>query len=308
MADPFPKGDFVRIIYERGLQLVKVEKGWVIPSSERLQRVDRPGDFEAGFDLQYIIRDTEFNVPFFQPRQLFDPSGKPVSRARYLKGYVEDSKRRIYKYMVEHHLYCAVAHLGYLAEGYGGLTVLHNENRWSLPEHVRAQSKHQLLDSALRHAEAVFTSLCSALDASRFLIWRENMRPPDTMPLTLDRLMTTGERGLRMILSPLEDLWYRVGPRLLEYRNCSVDHHPITQLGGRCGGVLNDGDIWEMRIDLPDNPGEKHFTFGGEIDLLEYCWRTTCEVVRCIEATLPQVYELDMLGREPSKWFWLTDA
>ena len=63
-------------------------------------------------------------------------------------------------------------------------------------------------------------------------------------------------------------------------------------------------------MDLPDNPAvnEKTFTFDKQIDLLDYCWHTACDVVRCIETTLPQVFELDMLGKEPSKWYWLTDA
>ena len=131
MPDPFPTGDLVRIIYERGIQLLKADPGWLIPSSARLQRVAYPDEVESGFGVRHIISDTEFNVPFFQPRRMVDPNGRPVSRARYLKGYVEDSHRRIYKYMVEHHLYCAVAHLGYLAEGYAGLAVLENQNRWS---------------------------------------------------------------------------------------------------------------------------------------------------------------------------------
>ncbi len=308
--DPYPKTDFVRVIYERGLQLLKAEGGWLIPSSMKLERITQPAEFEATYDLRHIIRDTEFNVPFFQPRRMFDPHGRPVSRARYLKGYVEDSRRRIYKYMVEHHLFCAVAHLGYLAEAYGGLAVLYNENRWKLPEHVRDQSKLQLEDSALRHAEAVFTSLTSAMDASRFLIWRDNIRPPDSLPATLDLVMTTANRELRLIVSPFEQLYAKLGPRLLQYRDCSVNHHPITKLGGRCGAVLNDGDIWEIRMDLPDDPSvsEKHFTFDRQIDLLDYCWQTTCDVVRCVESTLPQIYELDTLGKQPSKWYWLTDV
>ena len=95
---------------------------------ERLQHVDNPREIEGALGVQPIICDTQLNVPFFQPRRVIDPSGKPVSRARYLKGYVEDSQRRIYKYMVEHHLYCAVAHLGYVAEAYGGLAVLCRTN------------------------------------------------------------------------------------------------------------------------------------------------------------------------------------
>jgi hypothetical protein len=311
MSEPFPKGDFVRIIYERGVQLLRAAEGWLVPSSLKLERVAAPGDFEATYDLQHIICDTEFNVPFFQPRRMFDPQGKPVSRSRYLKGYVEEGQRRIYKYMVEHHLYCAVAHLGYLAEAYAGLAVLYNENRWTLPEHVREYSKTQLEDSALRHAEAVLTSLGSAMDASRFLVWRDNFRPPANLTDTLELLMTTGERDLRMILSPYEDLWANVGPILLAYRDSCVTHHPITRLGGRCGAFLNDGDIWEIRMDLPDKPGARHaedFTFFDQVDLLDYCWRTTCTIVRCVEVTLPQVYELAILGQEPSRWYWLTDA
>ena len=311
MSDPFPKGTFVRIIYDRGLQLVKSDSGWLVPSSERLQRVDQPEEFQAGLDIRHIICDTEFNVPFFRPRRMFDPNGKPVSRARYLKGYVEDSHRRIYKYMVEHHLYCAVAHLGYLAEAYAGLAVLHNQNRWQLPEHVRDHSLAQLGDSALRHGEAVFTSLCSALDASRFLIWRENPKPPDSLPATLDRVMMLEDSEIRMILSPLETVWYEDGVKLMDYRDCAATHHPFTQLGGRSGALLNEADMWEVQIDLPDNPDARRknaFTFDEQIDLLEYCWYTTCRVVRCVEGTLPQVYELAEQGREPKKWFWLSDV
>jgi hypothetical protein len=311
MTEPFPKGTFVRIIYDRGIQLLKAERGWIVPSSERLQLVEYPDEFEGGMGVRHIICDTEFNVPFFQPRRMFDPNGKPVSRARYLKGYVEDSHRRIYKYMVEHHLYCAVAHLGYLAEAYAGLAVLHNENRWRLPEHVRDHSLAQLNDSALRHGEAVFTSLCSALEASRFLIWRENPKPPPTLVETLELLMVSEDSAMRMLLAPLETIWHEDGVALLQYRDCCAKHHPFTQLGGRCGAFLNDADMWEMQFDVPDNPDARDrrlFRFDEGIDLLEYCWYSACRVVRCVEETLPMVYDLAIQGQEPKRWFWLSDV
>ena len=47
MADPFPTHDLVRIIYERGVQLLRSEHGWLIPSSERLQHVENPGEVEG---------------------------------------------------------------------------------------------------------------------------------------------------------------------------------------------------------------------------------------------------------------------
>lgn len=308
MADPFPTHDLVRIIYERGVQLLRSEHGWLVPSSLGLDHLEHPEELESVLGVRRIICDTQLNVPFFQPRRVVDPGGKPVSRARYLKGYVEDSRRRIYKYMVEHHLYCAVAHLGYLAEAYGGLAVLHNENRWQLPEHVRAQSQQQLYDSALRHGEAIFTSLCSSLDASGMLIWRDDRARPLPLPDALHQVMTAGDPEIRLIISPLEEVWYEVGARLQLYRDCSAAHHPITAHGDS-GAFLNASDIWEMRMELPDNPDAgtpEAFTYEDEIDLLDYCWHTTCTVVRCIEATLPQVYELAMLGKQPSKWYWLT--
>ena len=64
-----------------------------------------------------------------------------------------------------------------------------------------------------------------------------------------------------------------------------------------------------MRMQLPDNPDARSvdaFTYDDGTDLLDYCWRTTCTVVRCIEDIVPQVYELAMHGQEPSKWHWLT--
>ena len=309
MADPFPTHDLVRIIYERGVQLLRSEQGWLVPSSERLQHVENPQDIEGALGVRPIICDTQLNVPFFQPRRIVDPSGKPVSRSRYLKGYVEDPKRRIYKYMVEHHLYCAVAHLGYLAEAYGGLAVLHNANRWELPEHTRAQSQAQLFDSALRHGEAIFTSLCSSLEASSLLVWRDDRARPSTLPEALNTVMTTAEPEMRLLVAPLEEVWYEEGVRLLQYRDCSAAHHPITARGGDCRAFLNEADLWEMRMEIPDNPdaaSADDFTFDEGIDLLDYCWRATCTVVRCIESTLPPVYELAILGQEPSKWNWLT--
>lgn len=310
MADPFPEHDLVRIIFERGLQVLKAEDRWLIPSSERLQRVEAPGEVETAFGVRRIICDTQFNVPFFQPRRVVDPNGQPVSRARYLKGYVEDTSRRIYKYMVEHHLYCGVAHLGYLAEAYGGLAVLHNQHRWELPEHVLSHSRSQLLDSAMRHGEAVFTSLCSTLDAARFLVWRERSRPPTTLAETLDAVMTSGDPEMRAAAAPLDELEERLGRRLTAYRDCTAEFHPITDLQGRCAPDLNEGDAWEMHIDLPDNPDAARaadLTFAEGIDLLDYCWSTTCAVVRCVESSVPQIYELATWGREPSRWSWLLE-
>ena len=309
MADPFPTHDLVRIIYERGVQLLRSEHGWLIPSSERLQHVENPGEVEGALDVRPIICDTQLNVPFFQPRRVIDPSGKPVSRARYLKGYVEDPQRRIYKYMVEHHLYCAVAHLGYVAEAYGGLAVLQNQHRWSVPEHARAQSQQQLRDSALLHGEAIFTSLCSILEASSVLVWRDGKAKPALLPEALDKVMKSSDADMRLLVAPLEEVWYEVGVRLRQYRDCSAAHHPITDHGGESRPVLNEADMWETRMEIPDNPEvsrPEQFTFDEGIDLLDYCWRTTCTVVRCIETTLPQVYELAVLGQEPSKWTWLT--
>lgn len=309
MADPFPTHDLVRVIYERGVQVLRSDEGWLVPSSLKLEHLERPEDLEAALDVRRIICDTQLNVPFFQPRRVVDPGGKPVSRARYLKGYVEEAERRIYKYMVEHHLYCAVAHLGYLAEAYGGLAVLHNENRWAVPEHARAHSKRQLLDSALRHGEAIFTSLCSALEASGVLVWRGNYTKSLDLPDAIHRVMTEGDTETRMIVAPLDEVWHELGERLLQYRDCSATHHPITAHGGDTRAVLNDTDLWEMRMQLPDNPDARspdYFTFEDDVDLLDYCWRTTCTVVRGVEGTLPQLYELAMLGRQPSRWSWLT--
>ena len=90
----------------------------------------------------------------------------------------------------------------------------------------------------------------------------------------------------------------------------------LDELGERCGldwekiariiEALRKRKV--LACFLPDNPDERKpekFTFEKQIDLLDYCWRTTCTVVRCIEGTLPPVYELAMLGREPSRWEWL---
>ena len=72
MADPFPTHDLVRIIYERGVQLLRSERGWLIPSSERLQHVENPGEVEGALDVRPIICDTQLNVPFFQPRRVIE--------------------------------------------------------------------------------------------------------------------------------------------------------------------------------------------------------------------------------------------
>lgn len=308
MAEPFPAGDFVRIIYPRGIQLLGAEGGWIVPSSERLERVQHPAVFAAAHDLRHIICDTEFNVPFFQPRRMFDPTGRPVSRVRYLKGYVEESPRRIYKYMVEHYLYCAVAHLGYLAEAYAGLAVLDNRQRWSLPEHARANSTNQLHDSALRHGEAVFTSLVSALETSRFLLWRQNLKAPRTLPETFEALDRWETDEICDAVVPFEALWFRLGPTLVAYRDCAARFHPVTAHGGRCGTLLNEADVWETRIDLPDNPETtvpEALRFVEEIDLLDYCWTTTCDVVRCIEQVVPEIYTLAEANRPGPRWPWL---
>ncbi len=141
-------------------------------------------------------------------------------------------------------------------------------------------------------------------------MWRERRGTPDTLPETLDRVMARGDGEVQMIVAPLEDVWRCSGTRLLAYRDGTARHHPITAHGGRCGAVLNDGDVWETRIDLPDNPevrSPEAFRFDEEIDLLDYAWTTTCEVVRCVERVLPQVYALAVPGREPSRWFWLNE-
>ncbi len=141
------------------------------------------------------------------------------------------------------------------------------------------------------------------------LIRRDHNAKPESLPSALDKVMTTAELEVRLLVAPLEEVWYEIGVRIAQYRDCTAAHHPITALGGDSRASLNDADLWEMRIEIPDNPDATKadaFTFDQEIDLLDYCWRSTCAVVRCIEATLPPVYELAMSGQERSKWTWLT--
>ena len=303
MPDPFPVSGLVRIIYERGLQVLRAGPDWIVPSSERLERVEHPATLATAHQVRAVVTDTRLHVPFFQPRRLLDPAGRPMSRARYLKGYVEDAPRRVYKYMVEHHLFCAAAHLGYLAEGYSGLAVLDNTERWALPASTRSTSRAQIHDSVLRHGEAVFTALTAALDASRFLLWRRDLRPPSTVPATVDAVLADMP-FLTTTVEPFGGLWEQVGERLVRYRNIGVTHHPFTAWGGRCGTVLNNGDIWETRIDLPDNPGDapEAFTFECGVDLLEYSWTATAAVVHEVEQVLPAVFALVSTRPPASRW------
>ncbi len=112
------------------------------------------------------------------------------------------------------------------------------------------------------------------------------------------------------MITPLEQVWEDEGDRLFAYRDCSANHHPITRLGGRHGAHLNDGDIWEMFVDIPDNPWARPgaFTFDRGIDLLDYCWETTCAIVSAVERSLPPLYEWAARHQQPSKWSWLLEA
>lgn len=285
---------FVRIIYNRGLQLLKSDKGWLIPSSSIIHRVSTPQEFQERFAARPLTGYRDL-APFLYPRVIFDRDGNVLGKSRYLEGYVEDSERRIYKYMVEHYLSTAATHLAYLGESYAGLAVLKNHEEWQIGDDVAVRSSPKLFNSALLHAESVCAALISALDTSRFLIWRLRGKTPDTLPRAIDAMIDHSTSAFEAALTPVADVWNYWADSIENYRDCFTNYNSVTDLGGRSGGELLFDDIWEICIDLPDNPEARtprDFTFANDVDALEFCWEATECITRCMERALPTVFEL----------------
>ncbi|MDH5803668.1 MAG: hypothetical protein OEZ54_00690 [Gemmatimonadota bacterium] len=310
MTDPFPTKDLVRVIFERGLQILRSDDRWIIPSSLGLATTESLEEFQIAIDARPIIYDTQFEVPFFQPRRVLDPEGMPVSRSRYLKGYVEESDRRVYKYLVEHHLFCAVAHLGYLAEAYGALAVLHNENRWGLPEYARSPSLQKLKDSAWRHGEAVFAALLSAFDASVPLTDKAPPRAPPSFEKAIEVDRYLGDWEILELMKPLRESWAKFGPSLVYFRNFSAEHGTLDTAPKNFDAYLNETDAWEVRLRLP-GPFLEFDSRKAESDLndmLNFAWLATCDFVRSIESSLPLVFLKRQRLIQRTRWRRIKDA
>lgn len=294
----------MRVIFDRGLQVLRSDSGWFIPSSRSHDTLESPEEFEERYAARRITVYRNI-APFLYPRTVLDKEGHKLSTPRYLAGYVEDSRRRVYKYQVEHFLFTAVTHLAYLAEAYAGLAVLKNHSEWRMgPDAVLASSRH-LYNSALLHSESIFAALASAMHASRHLAWRWKSRTPSSLAEVLEECMTVGDGRLSSRLTSLDTCHAVWGDRLEAYRDCGAHYHSEETLGGRSGGELLVDDVWEIIIDLPDNP-EAHpgrFTFADDIDALDLGWDATTAVVRALEFSLPGAFEWEQEAlRAKKKW------
>jgi hypothetical protein len=294
----------VRVIFDRGLQVLHSDAGWFVPSSRSHDTLSSPEEFEERFAAHRITVYRDI-APFLYPRTVLDKTGGKLSTPRYLAGYVEDERRRVYKYQVEHFLFTAVTHLAYLAEAYAGLAVLKNHNEWQIGQDAVVTSSRHLYNSALLHSESIFAALASALHSSRHLVWRWKRRTPSSLSETLDISLRIGDERLAKLLGILDECQMVWGERLEAYRDCGAHYHSEETLGGRSGGELLVDDVWEILIDLPDNP-EAHpdrFTFADDIDALDLGWDATTSVVRAIEASLPGVFQLaDLFEPQARRW------
>ncbi|MFQ5550079.1 MAG: hypothetical protein ACE5FJ_02450 [Gemmatimonadales bacterium] len=294
---------YVRVVFDRGLQILRSDQGWLIPSSKSRHFVDSPEEIEERFAAKRITVYRDL-APFLYPRKVMDRDGLPLSRPRYLSGYVEDAELRIYKYMVEHLLFTGVTHLAYLAEAYAGLAVLKNHSEWQIGEDAVVTSSRQLYNSALLHAESTFAALVSSFNASRYLMWRRRGEPPEAILETISHLMLDATPEMERTLTPIEDAWCAWGDKITAYRDCITRYHSVEPLGGGSAGELLFDDIWEIRIDLPDNPGARaeEFTFTADVDALQSCWDACVAVVRTLETCLPRVFQLARLDDQPRRW------
>jgi hypothetical protein len=140
----------------------------------------------------------------------------------------------------------------------------------------------QDVSEAYYETEALITAARRTYDALRYILWKGfgsgGRGIPNNFPTTL-RVCDKLPRSLR---ESLEGSWSCYGKQLTAYRDCIQHYVPVTSDLQHASFRRVDGNLWSVRVQLPDNPrvkSQSSFTFANNVDALTYGWELANEVI-----------------------------
>jgi hypothetical protein len=140
----------------------------------------------------------------------------------------------------------------------------------------------QWQDEPYYEIEALITAARRTYDALRDVLWKVyGPGGPDT-PSNFKKTLTTCRKLPDDLKLELENSWKIYGERMTAYRDCIQHYVPVT-FGIQTANLERvAGDIWSVKLLLPDNPegkSQKAFRFKKNLDALTYGWELANEVI-----------------------------
>jgi hypothetical protein len=132
-------------------------------------------------------------------------------------------------------------------------------------------------------AEALITAARRAYDALRYILWKSFGPGGKDTPSNFSKtIMACGKMpcGLKKSLT---DSWKNYGVKMTAFRDCIQHYVPVTFDLQTASMERVFGDVWALRLRLPDNPeckSQKAFSFARDLDALTYCWELANEIFR----------------------------
>jgi hypothetical protein len=130
--------------------------------------------------------------------------------------------------------------------------------------------------------EALITAARRTYDALRYVLWKTFGAGGNT-PSNFSKTLAACDKLPESLRSSLETSWATYGIKMTAYRDCIQHNVPVTFDLQTASLERVAGDIWSVRLRLPDNPEEKSqsaFEFADNLDALTYGWELTNEVFK----------------------------
>jgi hypothetical protein len=130
--------------------------------------------------------------------------------------------------------------------------------------------------------EALITAARRTYDALRYVLWKTFGAGGNT-PSNFSKTLAACDKLPEPLRSSLETSWATYGIKMTAYRDCIQHYVPVTFDLHTASLERVAGDIWSVRLRLPDNPEKKSqsaFEFAGNLDALTYGWELANEVFK----------------------------
>lgn len=140
--------------------------------------------------------------------------------------------------------------------------------------------------------EALITAARRTYDALRYILWKSFGPGGRDTPSNFSKTLGACDRIPDALRSSLTNSWANYGVKMTAYRHCIQHYVPVTFHLQTASMERIAGDVWTIRLRLPDNPEKKSqtaFEFAGNLDALTYCWELANEVLRVAAEVLASI-------------------
>lgn len=143
--------------------------------------------------------------------------------------------------------------------------------------------------------DALVTDVIRLYEVLRYVIWIKFGTPKNHVPRSykdmLKKIPSQKKDFPPLLFNRLKDNWSIIGDRAKKYRDCLQHNSPIIR-GRPYVRMSRLGDkVWSAAIWLPDNPEAKSqvkFIYDSEIDALTYGWELTSEMVKLVKMVVDE--------------------